>query len=144
MASIEKIIEALSELTPEKVEKDLLAIIQKNEAQLVDYNIQQMLAGKKSDGSAISPEYTPLTVQIKKAKGQPHDRVTLRDEGDFQRDMFADTKQFPVEIHSQNWKEDKLVQKYGEKIFDLDAENTEEFVQDAVKQDVLEYFRKVI
>jgi len=98
MASIESIIAKLKEVTPEKLEKEVLNIIAKNEAQMVDLNIQQMMGGRRSDGSNIEPEYTPFTVQIKKAKGQPYDRVTLRDEGDFQRDMFADTRKFPIEI----------------------------------------------
>lgn len=32
--------------------------------------------------------YSPVTIEIKKALGQPTNRVTLRDEGDFESSFF--------------------------------------------------------
>lgn len=71
MGKIEDYIAKLKQLTPEVQEKALLEIIARNEAALVDYNIKQMMEGKRADDSDITPEYTPLTVEIKKFKRQP-------------------------------------------------------------------------
>src|SRR5678815_2088962 len=133
MKEIERIIQNLNKLTPAVQEKAILEIVTKHEATLVDYNIAQMMEGERSDGSEILPEYTPLTVAIKNAKGQPSDRVTLRDEGDFQQEMFAETKQFPVEIMSTNWKEAKLIRKYGDRIFGINEKHKTEFVHQDIK-----------
>lgn len=48
--------------------------------------------------------YSPLTIEIKKEKGQPYNRVTLRDEGDFEQSFYveADTQQFTIK--AADWK----------------------------------------
>lgn len=48
-------------------------------------NTEQMYEGQLSTGAAILPHYSANTVAIKKRKGQPYDRVTLKDTGDFYR-----------------------------------------------------------
>lgn len=45
---------------------------------------QKQLFEKGEDGNEKSlGEYSPFTVEIKRAKGQPFDRITLNDSGDF-------------------------------------------------------------
>ena len=59
------------------------AIIDANVSQLYDKGINRL-------GVSIMDyaPYTPATVAIKRAKGQPTNRVTLRDTGDFHNDFF--------------------------------------------------------
>ena len=67
--------------------------------------------------------YSPLTIEIKKEKGQPYNRVTLRDEGDFERSFYveADTQQFTIK--AADWKTEDLIQRYGRQILGLTEEN---------------------
>ncbi len=143
MGKIEEVLQQLSKVTPEAQEKALLSIVKKNEADLVDLNISQMLGGRNADGSEISPAYTPFTVRIKKAKGQTYDRVTLRDEGDFQQSMFAKTEKFPVILDSKDSKSQMLQAKYGDEIFGLDTQNKTLFVEE-IKPEIQSYYKEAL
>ncbi len=50
---------------------------------ILDYltNKQWFQKGQKLDGKIIKPAYSRITVSIKQKKGDPYDRVTLRDTG---------------------------------------------------------------
>jgi hypothetical protein len=80
---------------------------------------QQMADGKQSDGKNISPGYKPTTIAIKKRKGQPYDRVTLKDTGAFYKATFADVRDKEIIIDSADSKTEALLKKYGDKIFGL-------------------------
>ncbi len=94
-------------------------------------NTEQMFLGKRSDGSEIEPPYTPTTVGIKKRKGQPFDRVTLKDTGLFYKNLDAFADNDKIYIDSDTPYTDKLVEKYGTKIFGLDVDNRKDFVRGA-------------
>ena len=83
----------------------------------------QMYAGLRSDGSEIEPSYTRLTKQIKSEKGQPYDRVTLKDTGSFYKKTFIKLDPDGFEFDSADPKRDELVEKYKEAIFGLTDEN---------------------
>ena len=63
-----------------------------NEAQICELNSEKQLYdyGVNALGVDISDyqPYAPLTIGIKRSKGQPSDRVTLRDNGDFHGSFF--------------------------------------------------------
>ena len=48
---------------------------------------EQMYLGINADGNAITPDYAKITINYKKRTGQPYDRVTLKDSGDFYDSM---------------------------------------------------------
>lgn len=55
---------------------------------IIELNTQSQLFDKGIDSTGRSLEdvgggYSPYTIEIKKSKGQPTDRVTLKDTGDF-------------------------------------------------------------
>ena len=54
---------------------------------------------------------------------QPYNRVTLRDEGDFEQSFYveADTQQFTIK--AADWKTEDLIQRYGRQILGLTEEN---------------------
>ena len=120
-----------------------MKVIEQHEHDAVDLNIEQMLSGKDSNDQQITPQYTPLTVKIKKEKGQPYDHVTLKDEGDFQSEMFMDAKQFPIMFGSKDSKEGLLTEKYGSDIFGLDRKSKKDFAGD-IKPDVVSYYRGLL
>lgn len=87
--------------------------------EISDYNRAQMYEGIRSDDSTIEPEYAELTKVLKIAKGQPYDRVTLKDTGDFYAGFNVDVNTDSYSITSSDDKVVKLVTKYGAKIFGL-------------------------
>lgn|SRR5574343_587964 len=115
----------LARLKAFDLEQEVVQILQSEEAFIADRNQENLMAGIDSTGRAIKPDYSMMTVRIKKAKGQPSDRVTLRDEGDFYSQFYV-TDKFPMHIDSKNWKTGKLTEKYGENIFGLTEEKQNE------------------
>lgn len=67
-------------------------IIYENEAYIVDMNAEEQLYEQGVNNLGVSimdyRPYSEITIEIKKAKGQPTNRVTLRDEGDFESSFF--------------------------------------------------------
>lgn len=93
------------------------------ENEIVDFNREQLYEGVRSDSSKIEPEYAEITKIIKAAKGQPYDRVTLKDTGDFYAGMNVDVNTNSYDVSSTDDKTVKLVTKYGEQIFGLESKN---------------------
>jgi len=129
--------------TIEAQERALVKIIRDNRSEALDLNLNQLFEGKDSDGKEITPRYSPITVMIKQAKGQPSDRVTLKYEGDFYSKFTLEGNAFPMEVTSNDTKTAALVGKYGESIFGLDKQSKEIFVQD-IKPEVQDYYRSLI
>lgn len=101
--------------------------IEANTAEICDMNTEQQLyeRGENALGVSISDymPYAPLTIDIKTMKGQPTDRVTLRDTGDFHESFFIRADNNGFTIDATDWKREKLVNKYGRQIFGLTDEN---------------------
>ena len=52
---------------------------------IIDMNTSQLRNdGMDSESKTLPLPYAPMTIAYKKASGQPTDRITLYDEGDFQ------------------------------------------------------------
>lgn len=102
-------------------------ILWDNEAYIVDMNATDQLLeqGINRLGIDISDyqPYSPLTIEIKKQKGQPYDRVTLHDEGDFSGSFFLDVGQDSFEIKAGDGKTQDLIKKYGRQILGLTDAN---------------------
>lgn len=87
---------------------------------IIDMNITQLYdAGENRTGAKIKPEYSPVTVAIKKKKGQPTNRVTLRDTFEWQASFYVDYYPDGFEIKASDWKTEVLTRKYGEEILGL-------------------------
>jgi geranylgeranyl pyrophosphate synthase len=54
----------------------------------MNYNTQLFNKGIDSEGKKIRPKYTLGTIKKKKKKGQPTNRVTLKDEGIFHNSFY--------------------------------------------------------
>lgn len=87
------------------------------------YNINQLADGKKSNGNSITPDYSQTTIEIKQQKGQPTDRVTLKDTGDFYKGMTTVYSSVGITLTSSDSKTGKLTKKYGNEIFGLTPDN---------------------
>lgn len=102
-------------------------IIWDNEAYIVDLNAEEQLyeQGINRLGVEIADyaPYSPVTIAIKEAKGQPTNRVTLRDEGDFESSFFLEVGDKQFEIKASDFKTEDLIRKYGCQILGLTDEN---------------------
>ena len=67
--------------------------------------------------------YSPRTIRVKIKKGQPTDRVTLKDTGDFYNSFEVVFDENGFYITSTDEKAKYLVEKYGRNIFRLTDEN---------------------
>lgn len=95
-----------------------------------DRQREQLFSGVNEDSEKILPEYTVRTVAIKKKKGQPTDRVTLKDTGSFYREIFIDPRKDEFIVDSADEKSAALQEKYGEEIFGLTEQNQEGYVSE--------------
>lgn len=110
--SIDKVTKELTKVAQESVKK--------NEGIITALNTANLYAGKNANNKsldAIGGAYKPITVEIKKEKGQPYNRTTLRDTGDFYEGFFVDVKKDIWQVESEDSKRDKLVERYGKDIF---------------------------
>lgn len=77
-------------------------IITDNEAYIVDMNAEIQLYEEGVNRLGVSimdyAPYRPLTIAIKEEKGQPTNRVTLRDTGDFESSFYIEVGDRQFEI----------------------------------------------
>jgi hypothetical protein len=128
-----ELLEVIEQLDVSKVASDSL---QENKEIIADLNASQMYTGLRADGSEILPAYTPLTIEIKKSKGQITDRVTLRDTGDFQASLYAEVKGEEIEYGATDEKAEKLDKKYSTRkgsIFGLNEDSMDDLVEGHLK-----------
>ena len=119
-----------------------------NEAQICELNSEQQLYdyGVNALGVEISSyqPYAPLTIEIKAMNGQPSDRVTLRDNGDFHDSFFVKFGKDGMEIDATDSKRDKLVRKYGKQIFGLTQESKTYVSNEIVKPELLDEIKAIL
>src|SRR5688572_18251317 len=108
--TVEKQYEIIATLDIEKV---AIESVDATKEIMADLNVEQMRAGFRADGSPITPDYSDVTIMIKKAKRQVWDHVTLQDTGDFQRSITVDVEGKNVVLDSTDWKTAKLERKYS-------------------------------
>ena len=117
-------------------------IIEENDSYIIDMNAEQQLyeQGVNTYGVKIMDykPYQPLTIRIKREKGQPIDRVTLRDTGDFQSSFYLEIGNEQFEIKANDWKTDDLIKKYGREILGLTDAHISELIWIFIYPDILE------
>lgn len=96
-----------------------------------------MYAGKKKTGGKITPGYRPRTKTLKKKKGQPIDRVTLKDTGAFYDEMILSVRSNTYTITSINKVSEYLTEKYGEAIWGLNKISRQGYVEQNLQPQVV-------
>ena len=101
--------------------------LQDNEDWLVDLNAFSQLYEKGVNALGVEiasyEPYSLYTVSVKGMLGQPTDRVTLRDTGDFHGSFYVIYREDEFEITASDDKREALVNRYGPEIFGLTPEN---------------------
>ncbi|HEX8656210.1 MAG TPA: hypothetical protein VF690_01675 [Hymenobacter sp.] len=121
---------------PQQLADATRQVVSQNKPFLEDANTAQLAAGLDRDGQPITPEYAPFTVALKQLKGQPTDRVTLRDDGDFYTGIVAQLDSDSFEMVGTDQKTPALVEKYGDEVLGLTADHIEEFRDDYVRPEL--------
>ena len=88
--------------------------------------------------------YAPKTIQIKKRKGQPTTRVTLRDTGAFHKSMYVVFDSEGFYITASDEKTQYLVEKYGEDIFRLTDKNFTRIVRSHIRKEFVKRLKRAI
>jgi len=106
--------------------------MQETKQVFMQWQQEQLNAGKKKGGGQIKPFYKPATITIKKKKGQPTDRVTLRDTGFFYDSIFLVVHKGneTFNVVSSDTKAPRLLDKYGDSIFGLGGVFKIGYIQD--------------
>ncbi len=109
---------------------------------------QLFIKGSDSTGKRldeIGGSYSPFTIQEKNKKGQPTDRVTLKDTGDFYMSFDVIPFKGGFIIEADTMKDgDNLEDDWGENIIGLDDENTQiilEFYRNSLQFRLNQFFR---
>jgi hypothetical protein len=132
--AIQRVIENIQ--TFERTSDQILIDLAKNrQRQIIKFNTDQLDSGQASDGSEVQPSYRPSTIERKKRKGQPYDRVTLKDEGDFHASFFV--------RFGSDQKRVYLERKYGTDIYGLSPENLGQLIG-LINDDFIEALRRQI
>lgn len=116
--------------------------VKDNEHIIVDTIAEKQMYEKGIDGRGESIGggigYAPKTIDYKIAKGQPTDRITLRDTGDFHAGMFVDEGK--MEVSSTDEKTEKLTNDWGKEILELTKENRAEITDEYLTPSVTNSF----
>lgn len=143
VAAIDNLINAVTGFKKSS-DRIVLDLVKGKEAEILDLNTDdQLLKGLDSDGQVIGPSYRPLTISIKRAKGQPTDRVTLKDTGDFHASFFIAYGGKSFAIGAKDEKTEKLESKYGPEIFGLSDKSLQELI-DMIRDPLCDKFRKSV
>lgn len=130
----------------EQVISDFDAITDKvlddNKQAYADENTRVLFnEGVDSQGNKL-PEYSEITKRIKQKKGQPTNRMTLKDTGDFHEGFFAKISSGKMTISSKDDKTNELTERYGQDIFGLQADDRRLVSREMVLPDLIKELKQ--
>ncbi len=125
----------------------LYEIYQKKEFQdlTIDQNLVEQLFkyGIDSKGNSLG-EYKPSTIKAKKRKGQPYDRITLIDHGDFYETYVFTALKDGMNLFMDGKKENgDLFRRYGKDVLGL-TDKSLETISKMVADGIIEYIKKEV
>ena len=100
----------------EQIQADILNEL---EDDIIEMQKERLEQGLFVSGYPIYPFYSDWTVMEKEYKGQPSDRVTLKDTGDFYSGIYAAQFGDEILISSHDDKTPELEEKYSENLFGI-------------------------
>ena len=126
----------------------LRGIIMNNEAIICDMNAEGQLyeKGVNTYGVPIMDymPYTHYTIEVKTIKGQPTNRVTLRDTGEFHESFYVEATDTQFVVKAYDWKTEKLIRKYGREILGLTRENLDELIKKYIYPELLDKAKETL
>lgn len=126
----------------DNINEYLQAATMEAEEVILDMNRSQMYdEGKDRNGNDIQPPYAPATIQYKRRKGQPTNRVTLRDKGDFHLSLYIEYDTDGFEIKDDDFKTSFLTKRYGVAVLGLTDSNVKILSDEVYKPRLLEMLK---
>lgn len=137
LQSIENKLEALKDFKA-NAERISIDALMEEKAIVIDMIFEDQLYIEGVNGYNVPimdfKPYSPVTIDIKQAKGDPYDRVTLRDGGDFGGEGDVErVSETEAEIISRDQKAEWLKSKYGDEIMWLKPDNLDELRENYIK-----------
>jgi hypothetical protein len=136
----------LHQLTPERMEKEVLISVKNNEETATNMNTDQLFGGEDVKGKKLPP-YSRRSVEVFGKQSGP---MTLFDTGDFYRGFFVKADKYPITIFSNDRKTGKiadLLESKGENpddIYGLQKKNLTEFARSYVLEDFRKFMRNFL
>lgn len=106
MGKLLRLTEKLKQLTPERMEEELLVIVKRNEEAATNMNTDQLFQGQDAKGNNL-PDYSERSVT---AFGKPSGPMRLFDTGDFYRGFILRADKFPVVFESTDKKTGRIAE----------------------------------
>jgi len=106
--------------------------------------LQDQLFTTGEDGNGVSlGDYSPVTIEIKKRKGQPTDRITLKDTGEFYKSYFIVAYVGGFVVDADDLKDDgtsktRLFNQYGDDVLKPNIE-TIQLINEYYVEKIIEY-----
>ena len=114
----------------------IMRVLTDNEEAICKLNSETQLYERGIDATGVKiadyAPYKPFTIEVKRAKGQPTDRVTLRDTGAFHKSFYLVVDTDKVTFYASDKKTAKLINKYGGEIFGLTPPNLDTLITDYI------------
>ena len=127
-----------------RIEEIAVQVAKQFEPEILDMNTEDQLFAKGQDAEGVSlGKYAPLTVSIKSGLGQPTNRVTLKDTGDFHRSFFARFVGKFITIGATDEKAEKIEDRYRKDIYGLSKANIQKLT-DMLRPEMQDEFKKQI
>lgn len=136
----------LRQLTPQRLEAEVLVILNKNEQVFTDMNADQLYQGEDAKGNKL-PDYSERSVTV---FGKPNGPMRLYETGSFYRGLFLDTSKFPVIVFSSDQKTGKIADLLASRghnpddIYGLQKPNLKDFSRSYVLPDLQKFIRDFI
>ena len=135
----------------ERIEKEIPHIVDKtvidNDHILVDYVVkdQQEDRGIGGTGNSLG-DYTPVTVAIKRIKGQKTSHVTGRDTGRMHDTSYVKLRnhKFSIEHAGDDYMQEFEDRYKDERPYDITEENLQDFIDNYIKPDLLKGIRELL
>lgn len=122
------------------LDQELKNEILKHEKVIVDMIAEEQLYEQGIEGRGIKimsyQPYRPRTIKKKLKKGQPTDRVTLRDTGEFYASLHVEFDEGGFYVTSTDDKAKYLLDRYGKTIFRLSNENLNILLRDYIRPEL--------
>lgn len=125
----------------EAVIKAATRAVNANSKKLEDLQRAQFDSGKDANGNQREP-YKASTKRYKRAKGQPTNRVTLKDTGESYKavKVSADNQGITVDVPTKQF--NYMVKKYGDSTIGVEPETLKKFIEQYVLPDIKNEFTR--
>lgn len=130
----------------EILDEELEAIVLSAEDDIVDAVRDQMWSGFNGHNEEIAPSYTSSTIKKKIKKGQPYNRVTLKDTGEFYVSLYLKSEPggFRIVSGDKSKKVSELINKYGDEILRISDGNFNYILNNRIRPELQRKLKEIL